>query len=110
MDKIIKNIITNLGSREIGIDEEFKFHCIECGKCCINREDILLNPRDIYNMSKELGISPEEMTKKYCEVYVGDAGFYRLGMQRGTSGMLLWRMSSTFSLSLAVGMAQKLTL
>lgn len=32
MDKTLQNIITNLGSREIGIDEEFKFHCTECGK------------------------------------------------------------------------------
>lgn len=72
MDETLKNIITNLGGRQIGMDEEFKFHCTECGKCCIHREDILLNPRDIYSMSKELGMSPGELFLKYCETYIGD--------------------------------------
>lgn len=72
MDERLKNIIDNLDAKRIGLDDSFKFHCTECGKCCVHREDILLNPKDIYNMSKELGMSPEEMTKKYCEVYVGD--------------------------------------
>ena len=61
MDEILKNIITNCGGRQIGMDEEFKFHCTECGKCCIHREDILLNPRDIYNMCRELGMSTQEL-------------------------------------------------
>lgn len=71
MDKRLKDIVENLESMKIGLDDPFKFHCTECGKCCINREDILLTPRDIYNMSKELGIKPEEMFEQYCEVYVG---------------------------------------
>lgn len=72
MDETLKNIISSLGGREIGIDGTFKFHCTCCGKCCINREDILLNPRDVYNMSRELGMSPEKLVKKYCEVYAGE--------------------------------------
>ena len=72
MDERLKNIINNLDSREIGLDETFKFHCTCCGKCCIHREDILLNPKDIYNMSKELGISTEELFRRYCESYIGD--------------------------------------
>ncbi len=71
MDERLKDIVENLDSMKIGLDEPFKFHCIMCGKCCINREDILLSPRDIYNMSKELGIKPEELFERYCEVYVG---------------------------------------
>ena len=46
--------------------------CTCCGKCCTHREDILLNPRDVYNMSRELGMSPEKLVKKYCEVYAGE--------------------------------------
>ncbi len=72
MDENLKKIISNIGGKEIGIDETFRFHCTECGKCCIHREDILLNPRDIYNMSRELGMSTDEMFKRYCETYVGD--------------------------------------
>ena len=70
MDERLKDIVDNLESMIIGLDEPFKFHCDMCGKCCIHREDILLSPRDIYNMSKELGIKPEEVsTVKKQEMY-----------------------------------------
>lgn len=72
MDERLKNIMDNLDAIRIGLDDSFKFHCTFCGKCCIHREDILLNPKDMYNMSKELKISTEELFKKYCEAYVGD--------------------------------------
>lgn len=71
MDERAKQIFDNLDSMGIGLDEPFKFGCTMCGKCCINREDILLSPRDIYQMSKELGISTEDLFKQYCEAYVG---------------------------------------
>ena len=71
MDERLKDIVENLNSMKIGLDETFKFHCMMCGKCCIHREDILLSPRDIYNMSKELGIKPEDLFERYCEVYIG---------------------------------------
>lgn len=71
MDERLKNIMDNLDSIQIGLEESFKFHCTQCGKCCIHREDILLNPKDLYNMSKELGISTEKFFEQYCEVYVG---------------------------------------
>lgn len=71
MDERAKQIFDNLDSMGIGLDEPFKFGCTMCGKCCINREDILLSPRDIYQMSKELGISTEDLFKQYCETYVG---------------------------------------
>ena len=53
MDETLKNIISSLGGREIGIDGTFKFHCTCCGKCFTHREDILLNPMDVYNMSRD---------------------------------------------------------
>ena len=42
-----------------------------CGKCCINREDILLNAQDVYRMSKELGMTPQAFVERYAETYVG---------------------------------------
>lgn len=72
MDERLKSIMDNLGSSQIGLDETFKFHCTQCGKCCIHREDILLNPKDVFNMSRELAISPEKLFEKYCEAYVGE--------------------------------------
>ena len=56
MDTRLKEIVDNFEKMKIGVDEPFKFHCTMCGKCCINREDILLTPKDLYNMSKELKI------------------------------------------------------
>lgn len=71
MDERLKNIVENLDSMKIGLDEIFKFHCKMCGNCCINREDILLSPKDIYNMSKELGLATTDFFHKYCEGFVG---------------------------------------
>ena len=71
MDTRLKNIVDNFETMKIGVDELFPFHCTMCGKCCINREDILLTPRDIYNMAKELGITTKELFETYCETYIG---------------------------------------
>ncbi len=71
MDERLKEIVDHFEAMKIGLDETFRFHCTMCGKCCINREDILLSPKDIYGMSKELGIKPEKMFEQYCEVYIG---------------------------------------
>lgn len=71
MDERLKNIVDNFDKIKIGVDEPFPFHCTMCGKCCINREDILLTPRGIFNMSKELEITPTELFEKYCEAYIG---------------------------------------
>ena len=58
-------------NRETGLDEEFKFNCTMCGKCCINREDILLNPKDMFNLAKELNMEPKQVLEAYCETYIG---------------------------------------
>ena len=71
MDTRLKEIADNFDAMKIGTDELFRFHCKMCGKCCINREDILLTPRDIYNMSKELRITTQELLDTYCEAYIG---------------------------------------
>lgn len=71
MDRRLQEIMDNFEKMKIGVDDTFKFHCKQCGKCCLNREDILLTPRDIYNMSKELGMTTDEMCKQYCECYIG---------------------------------------
>lgn len=35
----IKELKEQLGYEEIGLDDTFTFHCTQCGKCCIHRED-----------------------------------------------------------------------
>ena len=72
MDERLKSIVDNLDEITVGLDDTFQFHCNMCGKCCINREDILLNPKDIYNLAKELHITTRDFFTTYCETYIGD--------------------------------------
>ena len=53
--------------------ETFRFRCRQCGKCCKNREDILLNPYDLHRACSVLGISHKDFIERYCEVYVGES-------------------------------------
>ena len=55
------------------LDDTFQFNCTQCGKCCRNRHsgDIILSPRDIYAMSKELNMTPSAFVKAYCIYTIG---------------------------------------
>ena len=53
--------------------QPFRFHCDQCGRCCKNREDILLNPYDLHRASKTLGIPANEFISRYCIVYIGES-------------------------------------
>jgi hypothetical protein len=52
-------------------NDKFQFGCKVCGDCCRNRDDILLSPYDMYNMSKALNMSCQDILDKYCNVYLG---------------------------------------
>ena len=71
MDRRLEDISQNFERMIIGLDDTFRFHCTMCGKCCINREDILLNALDVYNLAKELKKSTTDVFQEYCEAYVG---------------------------------------
>jgi len=58
-------------NNRLGLDDTFKFKCRECGRCCKNREDILLTTRDLYNIAKYFGRSMGDIVKRYCDVYIG---------------------------------------
>ena len=73
MDDRLKYFADNLDKLTIGVDDPFQFHCDQCGKCCIHRDDILLNPRDLYKMAKFLKLTMEGIVARYCEVYIGDS-------------------------------------
>lgn len=73
MDQRLQYIAEHFDEMCIGTEDRFRFHCKQCGKCCINREDILLNPKDLYNISKELGLAPQDAVAQYCEVYLGQS-------------------------------------
>lgn len=67
----IKELKEQLGYEEIGLDDTFTFHCTQCGKCCIHREDILLSPKDLFNIAKKFEITPKAALTQYCETYIG---------------------------------------
>lgn len=71
-DPRLREIVEQYDRYKIGLDDSFRFHCTMCGKCCINREDILLSPKDLFNIAKELGLTPVEVLEQYCETYIGD--------------------------------------
>lgn len=66
-DEIMKAFENN----KLGPDDSFRFHCTQCGACCINREDILLNAKDLFFISKKLARTPLQMIERYCELYIG---------------------------------------
>ena len=53
-------------------DDSFKFRCTKCGRCCKNREDILLTPFDMYRISAYLQQSPSSVLHDYCICYIGN--------------------------------------
>ena len=44
MAKEFRKDIDYMMSHKMGLDDTFRFHCKACGKCCKNREDVLLTP------------------------------------------------------------------
>ena len=66
-----EDVINNFTKYSIGLDDVFAFKCRGCGKCCKNREDILLNPRDIFNIATALKLTNEQAISRHCEYYIG---------------------------------------
>lgn len=64
-------LIRQLEEQAIGPDDTFAFSCDRCGRCCREREDILLNPADLFRIANFLDLTPREVTERYCECYIG---------------------------------------
>ncbi len=71
MDTRMNEILYNFKNNNLTPDSFFRFHCTQCGKCCINQDDIILSPLDLFHIAKELKLSPEEVFNQYCEWYIG---------------------------------------
>jgi len=63
--------VENIKNNQLGLDDTFAFGCDGCGECCINREDIVLTPYDMYRVSKCTRTKPVRFFQKYCETYLG---------------------------------------
>ena len=73
MDNRLEEIAENYDIMKIGLDDNFRFHCTMCGRCCRDRHDILLSPYDLFRIAVGLDMKPLEVCKRYCHVYVGEA-------------------------------------
>ena len=67
-----EEMFQDIESMTVGLDDTFKFHCDQCGKCCTHRDDIILSPMDIFKMARELKISPVDFYHQYCVFHIGD--------------------------------------
>ena len=47
----------------LGRKDTFEFACVQCGECCRNRQDILLNPFDIFRLCKGKQMTVSEFSK-----------------------------------------------
>ena len=71
MLEMVKKITNDNNTEIIDINDTFKFKCQQCGQCCMHRHDIILNPFDVYNGAKYLGITTEEFIVKYLTMNIG---------------------------------------
>lgn len=55
----------------VDLDDTISFNCQRCGGCCSNREDIILNPFDVYQIAKGLNVQTHEVIAKYCKIVNG---------------------------------------
>ena len=67
----ISQVYDKLLQHPLGSDDTFRFHCTECGKCCKQREDILLTPYDLNRIARYLNIEVGQVIQEYCVWYVG---------------------------------------
>jgi len=63
--------IEMMQKNKLKLSDSFAFDCSACGKCCRNREDILLSPHDMFRAAKHLNLQPKQFFEKYCETYIG---------------------------------------
>ena len=68
MEKIVDAL---LELPRLKADDTFHFRCDGCGRCCRNRNDILLNPYDLYRVAKTLGMEAKDVVDQYLTCYVG---------------------------------------
>lgn len=54
-------------------EDTFIAGCKQCGKCCRNRNDIILNAFDVFHIAQATGKTMREVADKYGESYIGES-------------------------------------
>lgn len=71
-------MVTNNTINPLKDDDTFIAGCKQCGKCCRNRNDIILSPFDIFHISQATGKTLQEVIDKYGEAYIGESSCFPL--------------------------------
>lgn len=67
-----EDLLEYFKSHVVNPKRRFVFHCDGCGKCCENREDIILSGWDLYQLALFLKRKNTlEIIREFCEVYIG---------------------------------------
>lgn len=57
--------------KTLGPEDTFVAGCDRCGKCCTNRDDIILYPIDVFRLAKRLNVPAVQIAKQFCNYYIG---------------------------------------
>lgn len=57
--------------KKLSLDDSFEFSCRQCGKCCRNRDDIILSAMDLRRIADWYGRDERYIIERYCEYYIG---------------------------------------
>lgn len=69
--KMFDQLYDKLLEHTLSIDDIFRFHCTECGRCCKQRADIMLSPYDLNRIARYLGVEIGKVIEDYCVCYIG---------------------------------------
>lgn len=64
--------VEEMENNMVGLDDIMTFSCDNCGKCCCNTFGLTVSPFDIYRISRQLSITPDEWIDLYGECYIGE--------------------------------------
>jgi hypothetical protein len=67
IDLMTFNDLSSEGPKSMLALASLLFECKNCGKCCIEEDDISVTGKDIVKMSRFLGVSGSEFKKKYTK-------------------------------------------
>lgn len=68
-EDVKKDILNQMGVKELQMDDTFEFGCKMCGNCCRNRsQKINITGLDLYNIAKAQSISTKEAFEKYTSL------------------------------------------
>lgn len=60
--------------KELAPNDTFNFQCRMCGGCCRDDREIILNPQDVFSISRALSMSTSEFIERHCDCET-DSGF-----------------------------------